>query len=876
MMHNASSLFLLFALFVVWLDACSAIPFGSANLDLYGDDLTIVNASSPLGCAQMCDGHAACQGWAWDSCGKSRCWLKASIEPRTPNLCRVSGVKLGQVGIDRLGNDLGSPVLLPGGATASTCASACVNTSRCVAWSFDTCGKSQCWLKGAIPTTPSHNTCRTSGIQGSLGLDHKGSDMLGSPVTLPNKATATDCASLCSSSLDCLGWAFVDPKAGCELTNICWLKTSTTMGTSPDPCRISGMQPIPAVPVHPNATLAPPRYRPMPLGSILPQGWLLKQLRTQGDGLSGHLSEFWPDISSSAWIGNSSGDSFERVPYWLNGMVPLSALLKDPELQAQAYKYIDYVLRHEQDPVTGWLGPTCCDVWPRIPFLLAMIQYAEANATDTQRIVNSLHAFFKGLGTIITQQDSLSSWAQFRYQDLLVSIYWLYDHHPLANGPYLLDLAALVKAQGFDWESYFAGDGFPTTGNPGIWTMQSHGVNNGQAIKSAAMWYRQSRNSSLVESSMQRHVMLDKYHGQASGIFACDECLAGKMPSQGTELCTVVETMYSYNLMASVLANVEFADRVEKLTFNSLPATFTPDMWAHQYLQQSNEINAGHFDPNVYGTDGPDSNIYGLAPNYGCCTANFNQGWPKFTSHLYMFSPSDNGLVALTYAPSSLSTYIRGKPVSVTLVTEYPFDTTLTFMITSGATEFPFHFRIPTWAKGATLQIGSGVKREVASGTFAQVNVTTGTLKVTLDFPMSFSIERRYNNAASVLYGPLVFALQMGESWKQLAHYAFNSNDWQCLPTQPWGYALLMDDDDHPEKYLKLVTRPMGQYPFSLAGSPFVVHAQGRAVPSWNVTKNAASPPPTSPVHSSEPLVPLTLYPFGATKLRIAEIPTLA
>lgn len=70
-----------------------------------------------------------------------------------------------------------------------------------------------------------------------------------------------------------------------------------------------------------------------------------------------------------------------------------------------------------------------------------------------------------------------------------------------------------------------------------------------------------------------------------------------------------------------------FGDYVEKLAFNALPATFTPDMWAHQYLQQSNEvilnphfeivtnlhqINSAHLDTYIYVTDGPDSNIYGL------------------------------------------------------------------------------------------------------------------------------------------------------------------------------------------------------------------------------------------------------------------------
>ena len=45
---------------------------------------------------------------------------------------------------------------------------------------------------------------------------------------------------------------------------------------------------------------------------------------------------------------------------------------------------------------------------------------------------------------------------------------------------------------------------------------------------------------------------LDLYHGQASGIFGCDEHLAGTMPSRGTELCTVVETMFSYETLFEI------------------------------------------------------------------------------------------------------------------------------------------------------------------------------------------------------------------------------------------------------------------------------------------------------------------------------------
>ena len=58
------------------------------------------------------------------------------------------------------------------------------------------------------------------------------------------------------------------------------------------------------------------------------------------------------------------------------------------------------------------------------------------------------------------------------------------------------------------------------------------------------MRFRLSHNASDALSSHTRMDLLDKYHGAASGIFSCDEHLAGLHPSHGTELCTVVEAMY--------------------------------------------------------------------------------------------------------------------------------------------------------------------------------------------------------------------------------------------------------------------------------------------------------------------------------------------
>ena len=83
---------------------------------------------------------------------------------------------------------------------------------------------------------------------------------------------------------------------------------------------------------------------------------------------------------------------------------------------------------------------------------------------------------------------------------------------------------------------------------------------------------------------------LDRYHGQVTGMFSGDECLAGRNPLQGTELCAVVEFMYSLETLFATFGNPMFGDRLERVAFNALPAAISPDMWSHQYDQQVNQV----------------------------------------------------------------------------------------------------------------------------------------------------------------------------------------------------------------------------------------------------------------------------------------------
>ena len=100
-------------------------------------------------------------------------------------------------------------------------------------------------------------------------------------------------------------------------------------------------------------------------------------------------------------------------------------------------------------------------------------------------------------------------------------------------------------------------------------------------------------------------------------------------------------------------------------------------MWSHQYDQQVNQVQCTINPDHMWSTNGPDSNLFGLEPNYGCCTANLHQGWPKFAAHLWMRTP-DEGIAAVAYAPEHRP--VRGprrSPCSVPLETDYPFRETL-------------------------------------------------------------------------------------------------------------------------------------------------------------------------------------------------------
>ena len=593
---------------------------------------------------------------------------------------------------------------------------------------------------------------------------------------------------------------------------------------------------------------------------LKPVGWLKRQLEIQAAGLSGNLDKIWPDVRDSAWIGGSR-EGWERVPYWLDGFIPLAYLLEDADMIGRARKYIDAILAAQK--ADGWICPCeenerkTYDTWAVL--LISKVLKVYYDCSGDERIPEALYRVLKNYYKLLSSGEiRLFGWGKARWFEGFIAIDFTYEKYPEA---WLPDLARILKEQGEDYKKLT--DRWKRPLNQ--WTFETHIVNLAMMLKAEAVSHKLLGNTYTDEAEMLRTV-LDEYNGTPVGLFTGDECLSGRSPIQGTELCAVVEQMYSYELLYACTGDSKWAERLEVLAFNALPATISDDMWTHQYDQMSNQIACQRFPgKSLFRTNDSEAHLFGLEPHYGCCTANFSQGWPKFA--LSAFMHSDDTVINVVPVPSELKT----ENIHIILQTDYPFENSFRYTIRS-KTDFTFRVRVPGFGKDLTVN-GNPVQKSgeltfgIAAGTDTEIRVAFDAVPY---------LERRPHDLHTVKCGSLVFAVpvdyekRMLEYEKDGVERKYPYCDYEYLPLSDWNYA-------YCGQSLEVERHGVGDIPFSGENPPVTVKATAQKI-GWGLedgfeTVCAKVPEERTPVSEAQEIL---LYPYGCAKLRMTEIPLLS
>ena len=633
----------------------------------------------------------------------------------------------------------------------------------------------------------------------------------------------------------------------------------------------------------------PSVQRRLPDGAVRPAGWLRVQLEKQRKGITGHAEELYGDIGRSDWLtGAKLGGqySWERGPYYAKGLLALAFALDDATLKERVGKWVDAILSSQRKD--GDIGPRRRNWWANMIALWLVRDWAES--TGDARVVPFLQRYFEFQRREFAAYpiSSESMWAVARAGDEMDVVFWL---HERTGSERLLDLARELSKESADWTAYYRRGGDPGGGKKSGY--RCHIVNFMQGLKTPALQWR------LDGDPAKRHAYSMAFaadgwamrgYGRPDRMMNGSEPLADRSASGGTELCAIAERILSCQTHLTVFADVDVADDMETVAYNSLPATLAPDGKGIRYYCLLNQpacrdrlllfANNGDRQEKVGAIcPGPHS-------GFGCCRSNFHLAWPKFVQSMWM--EREEGLAAIAYGPCVVST----PAAEIVQSGSYPFgpDVTLKVVRTKGG-EWPLFVRIPGWCSDASVAVNGADAGVSAAGTFKRIDREwRAGDEVTLRFPMTVRVSCWDMDAVAVTRGPLLYSFAVPTEEQKVERYKVpyeerwidgHGDDFprmELLPKGAWNYALVRKNDGTLDVDVSGIDIPADPFVPGNAPVTISVPAVRSDYGGWGYMRETASgravDPPPSPIPEENGAVEtVRLVPIGATQLRITLFP---
>ena len=641
-------------------------------------------------------------------------------------------------------------------------------------------------------------------------------------------------------------------------------------------------------------------FRRLPVGSIVPEGWLGRQIEIV-NALQKRMGADTALLSGEAW---RSGEIFPR---YVRGLILLAGALGEPQLRAKADGYMHAVFDAAGEG--GDFLPADIDgTAPKTEAVKTLLAYYELTGDD--KAIATLRKFFKYRFNTLSVTHP---WYHARAR-LLDEVAAMDAVYRTGDFEWLKDLAEALRDKSPDWfrlavrfpykkaaEKCISPSAvkkalkvienaehpretkrpkpFTPEKTEAEWKSPAHqflvetdAVNLAKAVKYPCTYGAFMGDKELRKLSLRLIANLDKFHGNATGMFAADRRLGGTSPARGVDVEAAVEMMESLVTVLEHTGECVCADMLEQIAFNVVGAAAFDDASAVEDIVMVNQLECSVRRKEFF-SEYPFGNAFarGGITRGGVALLS---AYPLFMRALCMTRGADE-LNFFAYAPCTIETEVRGAKLRIKEETGYPFRNSVVFKVTEadGDVDVRINFRVPRYT---TMQLISG-GQTVASGTgliSVKCTLRTGsTFMLRLDIPLTAVTNR--DSSLSFVKGSVLMASRLGFETSAKNCPAGGATEvnavkkWSFSPVvakkSSGGRRTLYDNE-------QTIVNKMPEKPFDRDNPPFELRFQCKNVLNWDFDINGFSAIPQTPKFSEEALE-RAFVPFGCTSVRVAQFP---
>jgi DUF1680 family protein len=576
-----------------------------------------------------------------------------------------------------------------------------------------------------------------------------------------------------------------------------------------------------------------PKFEQFPSGSVQPKGWIFNMMKSDLEqGIVGALGELYPGINSDDLYNTARRGGMEDIPEmgdlvltgaewetsimwwnaetignWWDGFIRHAFLTDHKEAIQQSHEIIENLLNsQDEDGYIGIYKPNLRyqhegsngELWAQTTAFRTMLAYYEftQDITVLEAVEKAMKLTIQNYGETGKNPFKLKNEFGGVTHGLMLTDVCETLYRITKNQTYQDYATYLYKA----FSTYSINRSFNDLRYPFLKERDSlfegHGVHTYEHIRSMVNAYYNTGYPQLAKAYNNMLYKLEPCILPSGAGHGNEWILKMKAhpTNTSTEYCTMLELRNSYGALIQKTGDVTFADAAEKLTYSAMLGSRNREGTAITYGKPDNcFVLDGHHHENGESKVDP---RYKYSPTHSepavCCVPNYSRNFPYLLEQMWM--KAENGIAAILFGPSKLTTQMNGYDVSIEQITNYPMSDVVTFRFTMDKPmAFDFQIRQPNWSNGLESNIELG---DLKDGFYTVSKEWKNGDVITIKFNNEIKQHKALNDEVYFQRGPIVYAFEIPHKEETIKTYSkANYRDYHCFPSdEEFKYLMLTSD----------------------------------------------------------------------------------